>query len=382
MKTLKDLEFEGKRVLLRTDYNVPIDNQGNILDDFRIKLSLPTINHILEKKPAQLIILSHFGRPKNNEEFLRTDKIAARLSELINQKVTKINAWRVNSSSPVVMLENTRFNPAEKSKEIEKRDDFGKMLAEQADIYVNDAFANCHRDHATMTSIPKYIPGCIGLNIEKELEMLQQKLENPEKPFVSVIGGLKADKTSAIKNLLSRSDYVLLGGAIAFLFLKLKGYEVGQSKIDLEGCDQSNITTLLANPKLILPIDCVVANEISQEAKSEIVNIDAIPSNMMALDIGPKTAKLYSEKLEGAKTVVWNGPIGVFEIPTFAQGTKAIAEAVAKPSICSIIGGGDSAAAVKKLGFADNVTHISSGGGASLILIEGKQLVALEALEK
>jgi len=391
--TLKDMDLEGKKVLLRVDYNVPLDEEGNVKNDKRIKSTLPTLNYLLEKN-AKIILMTHAGRPKGKVvDNMRTKSIAAKLGEIIGKEVKYVAECVgeevkavVDSMQPgdILMLENTRFYPAEKSKEESERIEWAKQIAELGDVYVNDAFANCHRDHATMTGIIKFIPGCVGLLVEKEMQMLKEKLDNPEKPMISVIGGVKADKMTAIKNLLKKTDKVLIGGALAFLFLKIAGKNVGASKIDTEGVEdkEAEIKELMADERVVLPVDCIIADKFEADAESKTVDVDSIEDGWMALDIGPKSIEKYVEILKTAKTIVWNGPIGVFEFEKFANGTKQIAETIANSDAISVIGGGDSAAAIEKLGLQDKVTHVSTGGGASLKLIQGKDLVAIKALEE
>jgi phosphoglycerate kinase len=285
------------------------------------------------------------------------------------------------------MLENLRFNPAEKSKDPIKRNEFGKHLANLADIYINDAFSVSHRDHASMTSIPKYIPGCIVLNLQHEIKTINDSLEQPERPFISIIGGVKADKLSAISNLLDKADKILVAGALGFTILKYFGNDVGKSKTDMDGLE--NFKDILAkikdNPKVWLPTDAVISTNFSNDSKSSVVNCDAIPSESMALDIGPNTIKSYTKEILDAKTIIWNGPIGVFEFEKFANGTIEIAKAIGnnKNNNCvTIVGGGDSASAVNKLKLTESFTLVSSGGGASLKLFEGKTLIAIEVLKK
>ena len=394
LKTIEDIDFKNKKVIIRVDYNVPLDKKGNIEDDFRIKQTVPTINHILSKMPTQLILMTHIGRPEHNEPELKTDNVAKRLGELINMPIKKVDGWNTVSCSKndcIVMLENLRFNPAEQSEDEKEKDKFGKKLASLADIYVNDAFSNCHRDDASMTSVPKFLKGnsCIGLLVKKELDMIKANIDNPKRPFVSIIGGVKADKLTAIDNLTKKADKILLGGALAFLFHHVAGHEVGKTKIDKDIKPETveKIKAYMKNPKIMLPKDAVVAEstEIKDAKKIKHVAFDKIPNNMMALDIGPETVKEYSKVLKEAKTIAWNGPVGFFENQLFAKGTIGIADAIAeatKKGAVSFVGGGDSAAALEKLGFAKKISFISSGGGASLKLFEGKELVALKALER
>jgi phosphoglycerate kinase len=385
VSTLKDMDFKDKKVIMRLEINVPVADDGTIKNDSRLKISIPSIKYILDKGAKQIIMMGHMGRPKNKEPNLKTDKVAERLGELLGVEAGKVDDWGENGipDSKVVVLENSRFNPAEKSKDAAERDAFGKQLASLADIYVNDAFGNCHRDQATMTSVPKFIPGCVGLSVEKEVENIGNAIKNPEKPMVAIIGGLKADKLNTIKNLLPITDNILVGGALAFTLLKASGYEVGDSKIDDEGLESLKglVEEVNKSSKIVLPKDAVVADKFDENANSKIVPIDEIEKGWMALDIGPDSVKEYCDILRNAKTILWFGPIGVFEFEKFANGTKEIADVLAESNAVTIIGGGDSATAVKKLGLADKMTLVSSGGGASLQLIEKGTLPAIEVLK-
>jgi 3-phosphoglycerate kinase len=385
LPTLQNMYLAKKRVILRAGFDVPVDEEGNILDDSRIRISLPTIKYILDHGASRLIIITHMGRPKEKEKKLRTDKVAARLSEILGEKVAKLDDWGEKGvpDSRIVLLENLRFNPGEKDKDPAKRDLFGKSLAGLADIYVNDAFSNCHREHASMTSIPKFIPGCMGMSVENEVFTITKALESPERPFISIIGGVKADKLNAIANLIDKVDRILVAGALSFTLLKQFGKGVGKTKTDTEGLADFKelLDKIRNNPKVVLPVDCVLGDRFDKDANSKVSSVDAIDPEWMALDIGPETIKLYSGIIASAKTIVWNGPIGVFEFDRFASGTKAIATAIADSGATSIVGGGDSGAAVEKLGLKDRMTLVSSGGGVSLELFEGKELPALKALE-
>ncbi len=378
-----------KRVLVRTGFDVPIDEKGNILDDSRIRISVPTIKYLLEHGASQVIVITHIGRPKDKEAHLKTDRLAAKLSELIGAQVKKIDSLGEKGipapeQSRIVMLENLRFDPREKDKDPEKRDSLGKQLASLADIYVNDSFSTCHRDHASMTSVPKFIPGCAGLSVEQEVFTITKALEDPERPFISIIGGVKADKLNAIANLIDRVDMILVAGALAFTLLKQFGREVGKTKTDTEGLAgfEDLLPKIKDNPKVILPVDAVLADRFDKDAQSKTASTDSMDPAWMALDIGPETIRIFKDKLAGAKTIVWNGPIGVFEFDRFANGTKEIAEALADSGATVIVGGGDSGAAVEKLGLKEKMTLVSSGGGASLALFEGKELIALKGLEQ
>jgi len=387
LRTLADIEdLKGKRVFVRVDFNVPLDDEGNVADDKRMRLALPTIRHLLDHGASQVILAFHLGRPKNNEPHLKANKVAMKLSELLGMDVVKVDDWGKNGlpEAKIVMLENTRFNPAEKSKDVAERDAFGKQMASLADLYVGEAFSNSHRDHASMTSVPKFIPGYAGLGVEQEVAALTKAISDPEHPLVAVIGGLKADKLKAIHNLLGVADQILVAGALATNLLKTKGYEIGASKADDEGMEErADIAKeIIASDKVQLPTDFVIADDFSESANVKIVPADSIEPGWMALDIGSKTREKYVSALSSAKTILWFGPIGVFEMVPFAEGTKVIGEAIASSDAVSIVGGGDSASAVKKLGLEDKMTLVSTGGGASLMMIEGKKLPALAALEK
>lgn len=388
LKTLKDIEnLSGKKVFVRVDFNVPTNKEtGEIRDDKRIQHTLPTLQYLLEKGVSKLILATHIGRPKNNEVHLQTDTVAKKLSELIGEPVSKIDNWGENGlpEGQIVMLENLRFNPGEKSKIEAERDAFGKQLADLADVYVNEAFSNSHRSHASMTSIPKFIPGYAGLGVEQEVEAISKAIMNPERPLLAVIGGLKADKLAAIHHLLTIADEILVAGALACNLLKAKGYEIGASKADDEGMELfADIAQgINQNPKVELPVDFIVSDAFSEDANIKEVAADQIEPGWMALDIGSKTIDRFIQKISLAKTILWFGPIGVFEMKPFSRGTQAIGEAIAKNQGISIIGGGDSASAVKKLDLMDQMTLVSTGGGASLEMIEGKELPALKILSK
>ncbi|MBW2972067.1 phosphoglycerate kinase [Candidatus Woesearchaeota archaeon] len=391
LPTLQNVYIPGKIFLVRTGFDVPLDDEGNIVDDSRIKISVPTIKYLLEHDAKQVIVITHVGRPKEDEAKLQTDRLSQRLAELLGVKVRKLDGFgQAGIPSPdkarVIMLENLRFNPSEKSKDVKERDVFGKQLASLADVYVNDSFSTCHRDHASMTSIPKFMPGCMGLSVEQEVSTIQSAMESPERPFVSIIGGVKADKLNAVANLLDRVDKILVAGALAFTLLQKFGKEVGKSKTDSEGLEDFKelLPQIENNHKIELPVDAVLADRFDADAESKIAKIDQIDAGWMALDLGPETIKNFKIIIGEAKTIIWNGPIGVFEFDRFAQGTREIAKALAdakERGATVIVGGGDSGAAVEKLGLKDRMTLVSSGGGASLALFEGKELVALNALK-
>jgi phosphoglycerate kinase len=386
--TLHNIYLGKRKVLVRTGFDVPIDDQGNVLDDSRIRASVPTINYILDHGAAQVIIMTHIGRPKEKEAHLKTDKLAAKLQELLNKPVKKVDDHGEKplpkpESAQIIILENLRFDSREKEKDPEKRDAFGKHLASLADIYVNDSFSTCHRDHTSMTSIPKFIPAVAGLSVEQEVSTITKAIDDPERPFISIIGGVKADKLNAVANLLDRVDKILIAGALAFTLMKQFGKETGKTKTDTEGLGDFSelIEKIKDNPKVVLPTDAMLAERFDKDAKAKVTGIDDIDPDWMALDIGPETIEAFKSELSQAKTIIWNGPIGVFEFDRFASGTRQVAEALATSGATTIIGGGDSGAAVEKLGLKDKMTLVSSGGGASLKLFEGKELVALKALE-
>lgn len=389
-KTLKDFDFKGKRALVRVDFNVPLEN-GNITDDTRIQAALPTIQYLINEG-ARVILMSHLGRPKgDNKDQFRMDPVARRLADLLQKEVKKVDdcigpevqkAVADLQDGDVLVLENTRFYEEE-----EKNDPaFAKELASIADIFVSDAFGTVHRAHASTVGVTEYLPSVAGFLLQKELEALGGVMENPEHPFVAIMGGAKvSDKIGVIRNLMNKIDYLLVGGGIANTFIRAKGYETGKSLVEEDKLDLARELLKEAEEKgveLVLPVDVVVADEFSNDANSKVVPIDQIPEDWESLDSGgPKTIEKYSEIIKNAKTVIWNGPLGVFEFDNFARGTNAIAEAMAESNAITIIGGGDSAAAIKKAGLEDKMTHISTGGGASLMFFEGLPLPGVEALD-
>jgi len=391
LPSLKEAYIAKKKVLVRTGFDVPMDSDGNITDDRRIALSVPTIRYLLEHHADQILIITHVGRPdpENPDIRLKTDRIADRLGRFLDFPVRKIDdhgekGIPSSEQARIVMLENLRFDSREKAKDPSARDGFGRFLASLADLYVNDSFSTCHRDHASMTSIPKFIPGCIGLSVEQEVNTITRAMEDPQRPLVSIIGGVKADKLNAVNNLLERVDKILIAGSLAFTVLHGLGKRVGSSKVDKEGLGRFSdvLDRIRSNPKVILPVDCVVADRFADDAVATFTSVDSIKDGWMALDIGPETIKKYKEIIAEAKTIIWNGPIGVFEFERFRRGTEEIAKALAGSDAVTIVGGGDSAAAVDSLGLSEKMTLVSSGGGASLTMFEGKPLVALKALEK
>lgn len=387
-KSVRDIEVAGKKVFVRVDFNVPLQD-GVISDDTRIRETLPTIQYLVEQG-ARVILASHLGRPKGQvvEEF-RLTPVAHRLSELLGKPVVKVDETigdavkeEVNklSDGDVLLLENVRFYPGE-----EKNDpEFAKALAELADIYVNDAFGAAHRAHASTEGIAHHLPAVSGLLMEKELRVLGQALQSPERPFTAIIGGAKVkDKIGVIENLLNLADNILIGGGIAYTFFKAQGYEIGKSLVDNEKLDLALGFIEKAKEKgvkLYLPVDILVADDFSAEANTQVVSIDSIPAEWEGVDIGPKTAELYTDVIKNSKLVVWNGPMGVFEIDKFSNGTKAVAQACAETEGYTVLGGGDSAAAAEKFKLADRMNHISTGGGASLEFMEGKALPGVVAL--
>ncbi|MFO7263618.1 MAG: phosphoglycerate kinase [Bacillaceae bacterium G1] len=389
-KSVKDVDVSGKRVLVRVDFNVPMEN-GRITDDTRIKASLPTIEYLIQQG-ARLILVSHLGRPKGkvNEE-LRLAPVAERLSELLGRPVRALpeavgpaveEACRNLAPGDVVLLENIRFYPGEEANDPE----FSRQLAALADLYVNDAFGTAHRAHASTVGVASYLPAVAGFLMQKELDVLGGALNDPERPFTAIIGGAKIkDKIGVIENLLDKVDQLLLGGGLANTFLRAKGYELGASLFEADKVPEAERLMALAAQKgvrLEIPRDVVAADRLSSHAETRIVPVDAIPEGWMALDIGTETARLYGDIIRSSRLVVWNGPMGVFEMKPFAEGTFAVARAMAETSATTIIGGGDSAAAIEKAGVADAITHISTGGGASLEFMEGKTLPGVAVLEE
>jgi len=385
-KTVKDIDVKGKRVLVRVDFNVPLAG-GKVADDTRIRAALPTIRYLLNQGAA-VILISHLGRPKGEvREDLRMDPVARRLSELLGQEVVKVDdsigpeveaaAARLNSGE-VLLLENLRFHKEER----ENDPTFAAKLAALAELYVNDAFGAAHRAHASVSGMPAHLPAVAGLLMEKELNFLGVALERPEHPFVAILGGAKiSDKIGVVENLLSKVDALLIGGGLANTFLKAQRYEVGESLVEEESLPLAREIVSKAGKRLVLPEDVVVADAFEAQAPAKTVSVDEVPAGWRILDIGPKTVELFGERLASAKTVVWNGPMGVFEFPRFAQGTVAIAQKLAQIEAMTIIGGGDTAAAVRQAGLADKMSHISTGGGASLEFLEGKSLPGVAALE-
>lgn len=389
-KTLHDLDVNGKKVFCRVDLNVPMEN-GKVTDDTRIKAVLPTINH-LTQQGAKVILAAHLGRPNGQPiEELRLDPVAERLSNLAGKEITKTDAVygeEVNdavskmNNGDVLLIENVRFEPGEENNDAA----LIQAFADMADIFVNDAFGATHRAHASTTGVAEKLPAAAGFLMEKEINVLGKALENPERPFTAIIGGAKVkDKINVIDNLLDKVDNLIIGGGLAYTFIKAQGYEVGKSLLEEDKVDLAKEFMQKAKDKGVrfsLPVDVVIADDFSETANTKIVNIDEIPSDWEALDIGPETRNLYHEIVSESRLIIWNGPMGVFEMNAFAGGTKAVAEALADTDGYTVIGGGDSAAAVEKFGFSENMDHVSTGGGASLEFMEGKTLPGVQALDE
>jgi phosphoglycerate kinase len=387
-KTINDVEVKNKRILVRVDFNVPLED-GQISDDRRIRAALPTIQYLLDHG-AGIILMSHLGRPKGGPDpRFKMDPVGIRLSELLKRPVKKLDdcvgpeveaAVRAMQPGEVILLENTRFH-----KEEEKNDpDFSAQLAALGEVYVNDAFGSAHRAHASTAGVTDTLrPAVAGFLMEQELKPLGAALQNPDRPFLAIMGGAKiSDKISVIENLLTKVDSLLIGGGMANTFFVAQGYEVGKSLVEEDAVDTAKKLLNEHADKLILPVDCVVASEFKAEADAKVVPVDEAPEDWMILDIGPATVAHFANRLAAARTVIWNGPMGVFEFPRFAQGTFAIAQALAElEDATTIIGGGDSAAAVEQAGLADKMTHISTGGGASLEFLEGKTLPGVAVLD-
>lgn len=385
-QTLRDVGVQGKRVLVRVDFNVPLA-EGIVADDTRIRAALPTIQYLLDRK-AIVILCSHLGRPKGKvADELKMDPVARRLSELLKQPVPKLDdcvgpeveaAVRAAAPGQALLLENTRFHPEEKNNDPA----FAAQLASLADLYVNDAFGSAHRAHASTEGVAHHLPAVAGFLMEKELEFLGGALASPQQPFVAILGGAKiSDKIGVIENLLDRVAVLLIGGGMANTFLKADGYEVAESLVEDSSLETARALLEQAGHKLALPVDVAVADRFDADAFSQVVAVGNVPPGWRILDVGPRTLELFHERLAGARTVVWNGPMGVFEFPKFARGTEAVARMLAAlPGATTIIGGGDSAAAVQRTGLADKMSHISTGGGASLELLEGKTLPGVAAL--
>lgn len=391
-KGIKDVEVKGKKVLVRVDFNVPLNENGVVIDDTRIVASVPTIKYLMDKG-AKVILLSHLGRPKGepNKKYSLKPVIQV-LSNHLQQEVTFApddvvvgenakQAIEAMQNGDVVLLENVRF----REEETQNGEEFAKELASLGDVFINDAFGTSHRAHASNTGIASILPAYAGMLLERELDIIGAALDRPARPFLAILGGAKvSDKIGVIQSLLNKVDTLIIGGGMAYTFLKAQGYEVGTSLLEEDKIQLAKELLSKAQEtgiKLLLPIDVVIARELKENASCHTVSIGNIPPDRMGLDIGEATRELFEDEIAKAKTILWNGPMGVFEIPAFSKGTEAIAKAMADSQGTTIIGGGDSAAAVKQMGYGDQITHISTGGGASLELIEGKELPGIKILQ-
>lgn len=387
-QTIKDIDVKGKKVFCRVDFNVPMKD-GEVTDDTRIKAALPTIQYLSEQG-AKVILASHLGRPGGEVvEDLRMDAVAKRLSDLSNKSVLKtdqVYGEEVNQAvnqledGDLLLIENVRFEPGETKNDPA----LAKEFASLADYYVNDAFGAAHRAHASTAGIAEHIPSAAGFLLEKELDVLGKALSDPDRPFTAIIGGAKVkDKIGVIDNLLDKVDNLIIGGGLAYTFVKALGHEIGKSLLEEDKIELAKEYMQKAKDKgvnFVMPVDVVISDEFSNDAKTEIVAIDSIPADLEALDIGPKTREKYAQIVKDSKLVIWNGPMGVFELDVFSNGTKAVADALSKTEGYTVIGGGDSAAAVEKFNYAEQMDHISTGGGASLEFMEGKELPGVSVL--
>ncbi|WP_239774813.1 phosphoglycerate kinase [Mammaliicoccus sp. N-M50] len=392
-KNVKDVELKGKKVLVRADFNVPMKD-GAITNDNRIVQALPTIKYIIEQG-GKVILFSHLGKVKTEEDKqgLSLKPVAERLSELLNKEVTFVPETRGEalesaidglSEGDVLVFENTRFEDVDGKKESKNDPELGKYWASLGDVFINDAFGTAHREHASNVGIASNIETASGFLMDKEIKFIGGVVREPERPLVAILGGAKvSDKIGVIENLLTIADKVIIGGGMAYTFFKAQGKEIGLSLLEEDKVDFAKDLLERAGDKIILPVDCKVAKEFSNDAEITVVSADEIPTDQEAMDIGPKSVEVFSEALQGSNTVVWNGPMGVFEFSNFAQGTIGVCKAIANlKDATTIIGGGDSAAAAMDLGFADDFTHISTGGGASLEYLEGKALPGIEAISE
>ncbi len=390
-KTIDQVDVAGKRVLVRVDFNVPLDDDGKITDDRRIEMALPTIQNVLERG-GSLVLMSHLGRPagEGHESCYSLSPVADRLGELIEAPVMLATdtvgedaRQKVSNLVPgeVLLLENLRFHPGEKAGDAE----FARQLAAMADVYCNNAFGTCHRTDASMLGVPEAMgqkPRVVGSLVSREIQYLGDALNNPRRPFIAILGGAKvSDKISVIQNLLGRCDQVLIGGAMAYTFSLAQGGQLGTSLVEPDKVELANQLLEEGGDKLVLPVDTHCGDDFSGDCNKQVVEAGQIPDGFEGLDIGPRTADQFAEILSTAGTVVWNGPMGVFEMPPFDEGTRRVAEAIANSEAISIIGGGDSAAAIEQLGFAEQVSHVSTGGGASLAMLEGREFAAVNVLD-
>jgi phosphoglycerate kinase len=384
-KTVKDIDLQGKRVFMRVDFNVPMAD-GKVTDDKRIKAALPTIKYVLEQG-ASVLLASHLGRPKGGPDAEFSLKAAAEvLAGLLGKPVAMApdcvgpeveKMAKALKPGEVLMLENTRFHAGEEKNDLE----LAKQMAALADVYVNDAFGSAHRAHSSTEGIARFLPAVSGFLMEQELEYLGRAVANPEHPYIAILGGAKiSDKILVVETLLAKCDKLIIGGGMANTFLAAQGLNMQDSLVEAASLETAKAILSRVAEKLVLPVDAVVADKFDAEANSQVVAVDAIPAGWRMLDVGPKTIELYKKTLEGAKLIVWNGPVGVFEMPKFAEGTFALAKLLAESGAITVIGGGDSASAVKKAGVAKQMTHVSTGGGASLEFLEGKELPGVAAL--
>ena len=384
-KTVKDIDLKGKRVLMRVDFNVPMAD-GKVTDDKRIKASLPTIQYVLDQG-ASVILMSHLGRPKGGPDPVFSLKAAADVlagllgkpvqmaPDCVGPEVEKLA--KALKPGDVLMLENTRFHAGEEKNDLE----LAKQMAALGEVYVNDAFGSAHRAHSSTEGVARFLPAVSGFLMEQELEYLGRATSNPERPYIAILGGAKiSDKIAVVENLLAKCDKLIIGGGMANTFLAAKGYKMQDSLVEASSVETAKSIMGKAGDKLILPVDAVIADKFDAEANSRVVDVDKVPAGWRVMDVGPKTLELYKSALSGAKLVVWNGPVGVFEMPKFAEGTFAVARLLAASGATTVIGGGDSASAVKKAGVAKQMTHVSTGGGASLEFLEGKELPGVAAL--
>lgn len=384
-KTVKDIDIKGKRVLMRVDFNVPMA-EGKVTDDKRIRAALPTIQYVLEQGAA-LILMSHLGRPKGGPDPEFSLKAAAEvLAGLLDRPVQmapdcvgpEVEAMaKALRPGDVLMLENTRFHAGEEKNDLE----LAKQMAALGEVYVNDAFGSAHRAHSSTEGVAHFLPAVSGFLMEQELEYLGRATANPEHPYVAILGGAKiSDKIAVVENLLAKCDKLIIGGGMANTFLAAQGFNMQDSLVETASLDLAKSILATADGKLILPVDAVIADQFAEDANTQVVDVDKIPTGWRMLDVGPKTLEAYKAALKGAKLIVWNGPVGVFEFPKFAAGTFALAHLLAESGATTVIGGGDSASAVKKAGVAKQMTHVSTGGGASLEFLEGKELPGVAAL--
>ena len=391
-KTIEDLQLDGKTVLVRVDYNVPMKD-GQITDDNRIVASLETLNYLL-KHDCKIVLFSHLGKVKEEADKAKNNlaPVAKRLGELLNQEVQFVPVTRGEEleqavanlqSGQVLLVQNTRYEDLDGKKESKNDPELGKYWASLGEVFINDAFGTAHRAHASNVGIASHLPNGIGYLVAKEVKYLGEAVDHPVRPFVAILGGAKVeDKIKVIESLLTKADKVIIGGGMAYTFLKAQGKEIGKSLLDETSLDFAKDMLAKAGDKLVLPVDIVVADEFSNDANHQVVSADEIPADWEGLDIGPKSVELFKDILSEAKTVVWNGPMGVFEFEQFAHGTKAIAETLANlDGANTIIGGGDSAAAVIQMGFEDKLSHISTGGGASLTYLEGSELPGIASID-